>query len=94
MLREDPFVRVLVHGLGLYCHVWLDAHHKYDSNQVVTSIVCVLGDVRSRRGTLPPIVRIQADNCSRENKNKYIFAFCATLGHLDIFGKSNYHFWL
>ena len=55
---------VLVHGLALYCYVWLDAHHKHDSNQVVTSIVRVLGDVRSQRGTLPPTLRIQADNCS------------------------------
>ena len=38
---------VLVHGLGLYCHIWVDAHHKHDSNQVVTSIVKVLGDVKN-----------------------------------------------
>ena len=30
---------VLVHGLGLYCHVWVDSHHKHNSNQVVTSIM-------------------------------------------------------
>ena len=69
----------LVHGLDLYCHVWMNAHHKYDSNQVVTSIVKVLGDVKIQRGTLPPTLRIQADNSLRENKNKYIFAFCASL---------------
>ena len=39
---------ILVYGLALYCHIWLDAHHKHDSNQVITSIVRVLGDVRSR----------------------------------------------
>ena len=42
---------VLVHGLALYTHVWVDVHHKHDSNQVVTSIMKVLGDVRQRRGT-------------------------------------------
>ena len=78
---------VLVHSLALYCHIWLDAHHKYNSNQVITSIVRVLGDVRSRQGTLPPTLRIQADNCSRENKNKYIFV--QRLWHWGIFGKSN-----
>ena len=75
---------VLVHGLGLYCHIWVDAQYKHDSNQVVTSILKVLGDVKIRRRTLPPTLRIQADNCSRENKNKYMFAFCAcpvALGH-------------
>ena len=70
---------VLVHGLALYCHIWLDTHHKHDSNQDITSIICVLGNVRSRRDTLPLTLRIRADNCSRENKNKYMFRFCATL---------------
>ena len=72
--------RILVHDLALYCHIWLDAHHKHDSNQVITSIVCVLGDVRSRRGTLPPTLRIQADNCLRENKNKYVWILCNACG--------------
>ena len=57
---------------------------KHYSNQVVTSIMKVLGDIRIRQGTFPPTLRIQADNCSRENKNKYMFAFCAclvALGH-------------
>ena len=75
---------ILLHGLDLYCHIWVDAHHKHDSNQVMTSIVKVLGDVKNRRRTLPPTLRIQADNCSRVNQNKYMFAFCAclvALGH-------------
>ena len=71
---------ILVHGVGLYTDVWIDAHHKHDSNQVVTSIMHVLQDVRNRRGNiLPPKLGIQADNCGRENKNQYMFALCATL---------------
>jgi hypothetical protein len=46
---------VLVHGWGLYCDVWIDAHHRHDSNQVVTSIMGVLNAVHSARGSLPPI---------------------------------------
>ena len=75
---------VLVHGLGLYYHVWIDAHHKHDSNQVVTFIVKILDDVKIRQGTLPPTLSIQTKKCLRENKNKYMFAFCAclvALGH-------------
>ena len=83
---------VLVHGLALYCHVWIDAHHKHDSNQVVTSLVRVLGDVRARRGTLPPTLRIQADNCGRENKNCYMFAFCAALVALGHFREVQMYF--
>ena len=39
----------------------------------------VLTRVRLARGKLPPILHIQADNCGRENKNKYFLALCATL---------------
>jgi hypothetical protein len=76
---------VLVHGIGLHCHVWIDAHHKHDSNQVVTSIMEVIKDVKRRRGRLPPYLRIQADNCGRKNKNVYILALCGTLVALGIF---------
>ena len=60
-------------------------HHADDSNQVVTSLAKVLGDVRSRKGLLPPVLRIQADNCGGENKNKYMFAYCASLVALGYF---------
>jgi hypothetical protein len=76
---------ILVHGIGLYCHVWIDAHYKHDSNQVVTSIMEVIRDVKRRHGRLPPYLRIQADNCGRENKNVYILALCGTLVALGIF---------
>jgi hypothetical protein len=50
---ESRFVKthlcgVLVHGIGLYADVWIDAHHKHDSNQVITSVMHVIGDVRRR----------------------------------------------
>jgi hypothetical protein len=34
--------------------VWIDAHHKHDSNQVITSVMHVIADVRRRKGRLPP----------------------------------------
>jgi hypothetical protein len=78
---------VLVHGIGLYCHVWIDAHHKHDSNQVATSIMKILHDVKRRCNKLPPYLRTQADNCGRENKNVYILALCTTLVALGIFNE-------
>ena len=55
---------ILVHGEDLYLDVWIDLHHKHDSNQVITSIMNVINDVRDRHGgLLPPMLRIQADNC-------------------------------
>jgi hypothetical protein len=87
---ESCFVKthlcgVLVHGIGLYVDVWIDAHHKYDSNQVITSVMHVIADVRWRKGRLPPMLRIQVDNTTRENKNIYMFALCATLVGLGYF---------
>jgi hypothetical protein len=87
---ESRFVKthlcgVLVHSIGLYADVWIDAHHKHDSNQVITSVMHVIGDVRRRKSRLPPTLRIQADNCTRENKNIYMFALCATLVGLGYF---------
>jgi N-acetylmuramoyl-L-alanine amidase len=39
--------RILVHGWGLCCDLWIDAHHRHDSNQVVTSIMQVLNYVHN-----------------------------------------------
>ena len=44
--------KILVHSWGLYCDLRIDAHHRHDSNQVVTSIMDVLHAVQSARGTL------------------------------------------
>ena len=76
---------VLVHGWGLWCYLWIDAHHKHDSNQVVTSIMRVLRHVHIARDAQPPILCIQADNCRRENKNKYLLGLCAILVGLGYF---------
>ena len=35
-------------------------------------------------GFLPKVLHIHADNCGRENKNKYLFSFLYSLVHLDI----------
>jgi hypothetical protein len=87
---ESQFVKthlcgILVHGIGLYADVWIDAHHKYDSNQVIMTVMHVIADVKRRKDTLPPILRIQADNCTHENNNIYMFALCAALVELGYF---------
>ena len=47
---------VLVHREDLYTDVWIDLHHKHDSNQVITSIMYVIANVRIRRGSTLPLV--------------------------------------
>jgi hypothetical protein len=71
--------RVLIHGMGLYTDVRFNVHQLHDSNQVVTSIMHAIGDVRIRREKLPPVLRIQANDCGWENKNIYMFGLCAAL---------------
>ena len=79
---------ILVYGEGLYSDIWIDSHHKHDSNQVITSIMNVINDVRDPRGgLLPSVLHIQVDNCSRKNKNQYMFTFCAALVGLGYFMK-------
>jgi hypothetical protein len=89
---ESCFVKthlygVLVHGIGLYADVWIDANHKHNSNQVITSVMHVIVDVRRRKDRVPLTLRIQADNTTRENKNIYMFALCASLVGLGYFHK-------
>ena len=73
----------------------MDGHsrHKHDSNHVVTSLVRVLGDVRTRRG-LSLVVRIQADNHERDNKNKYRFVFCTIFVVLGNFREVQLNFFI
>jgi hypothetical protein len=78
-------VEILVHGWGLCCDLWIDAHHMHDSNQVVTSNMKVLNYMHSERGDLQPILCIQADNYGGENKNKYLFGLYVTLVGLGYF---------
>ena len=48
----------------------------------------VINDVRDHcGGLLPPVLRIQANKCGRENKNQYMFAFCAALVGLGYFAE-------
>jgi hypothetical protein len=87
---ESRFVKthlcgILVHGIGLYVDVWIDAHHKHDSNQVIMSVMHVIADVRRRKGRLPPMLRIQANNTTQENKNIYMFVLCIVLVGLGYF---------
>jgi hypothetical protein len=94
---ESRFVKthlcgVLVHSIGLYADVWIDAHHKHDSNQVIMSVMHVIADVRRRKDRLPPTLRIQADNCTRENKNIYMFVLCAALMGLGYFQEVQLYF--
>ncbi len=52
--------------------------HKTGANHIVESIHRTLNDI-AMVATLPPCLYIQADNCFRENKNRYLFAFVESM---------------
>ena len=61
----------------------------HDSNLTITILVKVLLE-RVKTAPLPERLYIQLDNTSRENKNKYVLAFCAYLVEKKIFKKVSF----
>ncbi|XP_066267510.1 uncharacterized protein [Branchiostoma lanceolatum] len=75
---------VISHGHGLRA-TYLDFfEYKHDSNLTLNLLLKVLRAL-SLEKPLPPILYIQADNCYRENKNKFMLAFLDMLVHMKIF---------
>jgi hypothetical protein len=65
------------------CFTW----HDRFPNGADSVINVLLGVLNLIQGKLPPILYLQLDNCSRENKNKYLIGFCHLLVHLGVFKK-------
>ena len=60
-------------------------HYEQGSNMIVTVIFKLIVMYKSDHGKLPRKLRVFADNCWRENKNRFVFAFLATLVKLQVF---------
>jgi len=69
----------------VYCFVDL-LQYPHDSNLTLTVIINILVDF-AKINHLPEVLYLQMDNTCRENKNKYVFTFCAVLVELQIFKK-------
>ncbi|GBG80184.1 hypothetical protein CBR_g30550 [Chara braunii] len=85
-MMKTILTSIIAHGRNpsLIVHTWF-SYLSHGSNSVVTSIAKVLRDVQAREGKLPPLLRVQADNCGGQNKNRFIFAFLALLVKFRIF---------
>ena len=74
---------VIAHGSG--SHYYFDfLQFPHDSNLTLFALLKTLEEL-NRYKKLPAKLMIQMDNCSRENKNKYVFGFLAILVELNIF---------
>ena len=69
--------------------------YPHDSNLSINIIIKILHSLaRSNGNKLPQIFYLQADNCFRENKNKYMLAFCELLVHMNVFKEVHLSFLL
>lgn len=55
----------------------------HDSNLTMNVLLRIL----ERCDYIPDVLYLQMDNCSRENKNQFVFVFLAILVKLDVFRK-------
>ena len=69
---------VLVHTKcekGKKAYAFLDVlQYPHDANLVLTILMLILKDYE--HSNWPSTLFLQMDNCYRENKNRYVFAFC------------------
>ncbi len=74
-----------MHGQAPLLYLWNDMYPG-DSNSVITILEDVLfsqlPDIKR-----PPILYLQLDNCTRENKNRYLLAYCCLLVRCGLFKK-------
>lgn len=61
--------------------------YPHDSNLVIEVIMRILKEISEKESHLPEVLYLQLDNCFKENKNKYIFAFCSLLILKGVFKK-------
>lgn len=78
-------VIAVVHNLNTYCYM-VPQCFRSDSNLTVEVLQQTLKDVELRmNGRLPGRFCLRADNCWRENKNRYVLAYLADLVQREVF---------
>lgn len=77
---------VINHGLDKFTKYVDINEYAHDSNMVMNTVLKELYSASLQMGNfLPPTLYVQADNCFRENKNKFVLAFCEMLVWKNIF---------
>ncbi|XP_078610377.1 uncharacterized protein LOC144881295 [Branchiostoma floridae x Branchiostoma japonicum] len=79
---------VLAHGQRKsYVYAWT-SKYRMDVNITTNVLIDVLTDIsKARGGRLPSTLYLQLDNSAKENKNKFMIAFCTWLVKLQVFQK-------
>ena len=58
---------------------------EHGSNQTIELLQRTLLDIESKKKQLPPVLFLQADNCWRENKNRFVMGYLSWLIKRGIF---------
>ncbi|XP_052213079.1 uncharacterized protein LOC127831989 [Dreissena polymorpha] len=92
-LLHTHVTEVLSHGHGSF-HAYVDiGEYPHDPNLTINIILKeLLRQAKESNNFLPPILYIQADNCWRENKNRYVFSFLQLLVSERIFNEVHMSF--
>ena len=86
-VRQQLFAYgALSHGRKAYTFL-LPGHVKQGHDVTIEVIWRIINDIKETEGQLPPILLIQLDNTSKQNKGRYLFAFLALLVHHGVFDK-------
>ena len=83
---EQQLIGVKVHGLGNFA--FLHRHHvgtTGGSNSTINVLLQALQKIGPER--LGRVLYLQLDNCSGDNKNRFVLMFCAYLVHIGLFEK-------
>ena len=59
--------------------------YPHTANRTIDVLLRVIIEVYGLLQCIPEVLYLQLDNCWKENKNKYIFEFCALLVDLHLF---------
>ena len=87
-------VIVVVHNLNTYCYMVPQCFHS-DSNLTVEVLQQTLKSLEARMDyTLPSKLYLRADNCWRENKNRFVLAYLADLVQRGVFREIYFDFLL
>jgi hypothetical protein len=79
-------------GLGLMEYTThFDHWPKHDANIAISYLWVHLREL-IKKDTPRHTLYLNADNCARDNKNRWMFAFLAILVHFGIFNTIEYHF--
>ena len=74
----------LVHGRAAYAFTIPD-HEKQGHNTTIQVLQHILEDLKRKDGKLPPVLKLQLDNTTEQNKGQFLYGYLAMLVEYGVF---------